>query len=131
MLGRRYCFLAAQCRSAVSGLGLAVLVAAAGLGPRDTIADDYLDAIQGEATKLSEEPSSAEAETAETAETASVPDDPQAAFEQELKGRYRGSYLFYRKLPVKSQQEVFDAYEQGASIKEVRRIILDRFAHSR
>lgn len=128
MLGRRYCFLAAQCRSAVSGLGLAVLVAAAGLVPRDTIADDYLDAIQGEATKLSEEPGSA---GAEAGETASVPDDPRAAFEQEIKGRYRGSYLFYQKLPVKSQQQVFEAYEQGASIKEVRRIILDRFAHSR
>ena len=88
--------------------------------------ETYLDAIQTEAAKLgggdTEEP-------AAPAEPAG--DDPQAAFERELEERYRGSYLFYKKLPAKSQEEVFNEYEGGASIEDVRKQIMSRFLHSR
>lgn len=41
------------------------------------------------------------------------------------------SYLFYTKLPVQSQEEVFLEYRDGAPIEEVRKTIMNRFLHSR
>ena len=88
--------------------------------------ETYLDAIQTEAAKLDG------GDTEEPASPAESPsDDPQAAFERELEERYRGSYLFYKKLPAKSQEEVFNEYEGGASIEDVRKKIMSRFLHSR
>lgn len=128
MLGRRFWYYAAQGNSVAFGVALGVLVAVAGLASGTTLADDYLDAIEGEAAKLSEDPAVSKEKTSEDAPST---DDPRAAFEKELKDRYRGSYLFYEQLPLRSRQEVFEAHEQGASVKEVRRIILNRFSHSR
>ena len=105
----------------------AVLVAAAFCFPGGALGDDsYLDAIQVEAQKLDEsaaQPSQPDAGDADAS--------PQGAFEQELETRYRGSYLFYKKLPAKSQEEVFLEYSGGASIDEVRKTIMNRFLHSR
>ncbi len=55
MLGCRFWFFLTQCTSAASGIALSLLIAATGLVPRAVPADDYLDAIEGEAAKLSEE----------------------------------------------------------------------------
>ena len=51
------------------------------------------------------------------------------AFEFELQERYTGSAVFYRKLPRRSQEEVYQDYRQGASISEVRKKIMNRFLH--
>lgn len=90
----------------------------------DVAADSYLDAIESEANKVNQpvedEPSSPDPGS-----------NDRTQFEQELEKRYRGSYLFYKKLPARSQQEVFSEYARGASIEEVRRTIMSRFLHSR
>lgn len=51
------------------------------------------------------------------------------AFEFELQERYTGSAVFYRKLPRRSQEEIYQDYRQGASISEVRKKIMNRFLH--
>ena len=68
-----------------------MLIVAAGLVPRAVPADDYLDAIEVEAAKLSEEPAAAKPEAEATDKAAPASDDPQARFEQELKGRSAGA----------------------------------------
>ncbi|MEW8395104.1 MAG: hypothetical protein AB2707_02980 [Candidatus Thiodiazotropha sp.] len=49
------------------------------------------------------------------------------AFEEDLKARYMGSFTFYKKLPRRSREEVFEEYKGGASIDEIRKKIMDRF----
>jgi hypothetical protein len=84
--------------------------------------DAYLDAIRTEADKL---------DAASVVAPARAAAEPAAGFEQELQARYRGTYLFYKKLPPKSQEEVLLEYQQGASIEDVRKTIMNRFLHSR
>jgi hypothetical protein len=89
----------------------------------------YLDAIQVEAEKL--DGGSAGDSEAAPAASGAADDQHRAGFEEELQGRYSGTYLFYKKLPAKSQEEVYLDYQQGASIEEVRKTIMNRFLHSR
>lgn len=87
--------------------------------------DSYLDAIELEAGARDGD------DIAEAGGGDSKSEDPRAAFELDLERRYRGSYLFYKKLPAKSQEEVFREFEGGASIEDVRKTIMNRFLHSR
>lgn len=89
----------------------------------------YLDAVQLEAEKL-DQPATAIASGAKSGSAATI-DEQVMKFDQELQARFRGSYLFYRKLPARSQEEVFVEYQQGASIEDVRKTILNRYLHSR
>lgn len=57
------------------------------------------------------------------------PDLSMDAFELELQERYTGSAVFYRKLPRRSQEEMYQEYRQGASISELRKKIMNRFLH--
>jgi hypothetical protein len=84
---------------------------------------DYLDSIQVEAQKLDGE--------AGVEAPAAVSDGPRVDFEHQLEQRYGGTYLFYKKLPEKSQEEVFLEYRAGASIEGVRTTIMNRFLHNR
>jgi hypothetical protein len=89
----------------------------------------YLDAIQLEAEKL-DQPVTAKADEAESGSATAV-DEQVMEFEQELETRFKGSYLFYKKLPARSQEEVFLEHQQGASVEDVRKTILNRYLHSR
>ncbi|MCG8037820.1 MAG: hypothetical protein JAZ19_12385, partial [Candidatus Thiodiazotropha taylori] len=51
----------------------------------------------------------------------------QVAFEEDLKSRYLGSYTFYKKLPRRAREEVYEEYKGGASIDEIRQKIMNRF----
>lgn len=53
----------------------------------------------------------------------------QEEFEANLKSRYLGSFTFYRKLPGRSQEEIYLDYKSGASIGDIRKKIMDRFLH--
>ena len=89
----------------------------------------YLDAIQLEAEKLDQPAPTAREEQdtgSDTMDNAEVRE-----FEQELEAQFRGSFLFYKKLPPRSQEEVFLEHQQGASIEDVRKTILNRYLHSR
>jgi len=113
----------------VSRIGFAVLSAILLALPLDSYPQSYLDAIRVEADKLDSgvSPEGGKAVTSEGADA----DDPRSKFEKELGDRYSGTYLFYQKLPKKSQEEVYLEYEGGASIDEVRKTIMNRFLHNR
>jgi hypothetical protein len=49
------------------------------------------------------------------------------AFEQLLADKYAGSSVFYRKLSLRQQEEIYDAYLSGMSIKEIRKKIVQRY----
>jgi len=57
-------------------------------------------------------------------------DEERVKFEDELEASYRGTYLFYKKLPAESQEEVFRERQQGASIEDIRKTIMSRYLHS-
>jgi hypothetical protein len=88
--------------------------------------DPYLSAISSEASKV-------EASEQPTLDTTGNEADEEAggidmqAFEEELKTSYQGSYTFYQKLPRRTREEVFQVYSDGASIEEVRDMIMQRF----
>lgn len=90
----------------------------------------YLDAIQVEAEKL-DDGTATNSDEVVSPSPAPDADGSLARFEKELEDSYRGSYLFYKKLPKKSQEEVYLEYQGGDSIEEVRNTIMDRFIHSR
>ncbi|PVV16582.1 MAG: hypothetical protein B6D77_00830 [gamma proteobacterium symbiont of Ctena orbiculata] len=86
--------------------------------------DPYLSAISIEAEKV---------ESTETTPKSEA-DDPGGgegpslqAFEDDLRASYMGSFTFYKKLPRRSREEVFEEYKGGASIDEIRKKIMDRF----
>lgn len=90
--------------------------------------DPYLSAISSEASKV-------EATEQPTLDTSGEQPKKEEggialqAFEEELKTSYQGSYTFYQKLPRRTREEVFQVYSSGASIDEVRKMIMDRFLH--
>ncbi len=90
--------------------------------------DPYLSAISQEAKKVEAEtqPTLAEpsADSGQTEDGLNM-----QAFEEDLKTRHKGSYTFYKKLPRRSQEEVFQEYHDGASIDEIRQTIMERFLH--
>ena len=91
--------------------------------------ESYLDAISVESEKLGDAPS-VNTEVTGRREPAAA-DGPVEQFEQELEARYKGTYLFYKQLPVKSQEEVFLEHQKGASVEDVRKTIMNRYLHSR
>lgn len=91
--------------------------------------NDYLDALRLEEEKLDETAGSGGADEPAPGLSA-VADEPLASFEQEFEASYRGTYLFYKKLPAKSKEEVFLEHQQGASIEDVRKTIMNRYLHS-
>ncbi|MET0060847.1 MAG: hypothetical protein AB2552_07205 [Candidatus Thiodiazotropha endolucinida] len=86
--------------------------------------DPYLSAISSEAEKVE----STETTTGSEVDDEDVVDGPSLkAFEEDLKASYMGSFTFYKKLPRRSREEVFEEYKGGASIDEIRKKIMDRF----
>ncbi len=90
--------------------------------------DPYLSAISQEAKKV-EAPSQPDSTATDDPVTQSEGELNLQAFEEDLKARYKGSYTFYKKLPRRTQEEVFLEYRDGASIDEIRKKIMDRFLH--
>lgn len=91
--------------------------------------ESYLDAISIEAEKLGGAPAGDQVTASQEADSAD--DERLITFEQDLEARYRGTYLFYKRLPIGSQEEVFVEHQQGASIEDVRTTIMNRYLHSR
>ncbi|MCG7982076.1 MAG: hypothetical protein JAY90_04900 [Candidatus Thiodiazotropha lotti] len=106
----------------------AILLTMLGLLAQPAVAqdDDYLSEISAEASKIdSKLPTQGEEKQDQdglTDESAA-----QIAFEEDLKSRYLGSYTFYKKLPRRAREEVYEEYKGGASIDEIRQKIMNRF----
>ena len=108
---------------------LVVLVCTVSAFP--VVADEYDDALAAEARKV-------EARSIDTEKGESVVEAlPQAAgdagdspsrdrFEALLRQRYAGTFTFYKKLPERSREEIFEEYRKGASMTVVRKKIIDR-----
>lgn len=99
-------------------------------------ADDYLSELDDEAKKVEASGIDAEPGT-DTVEapSPSVPSEParqeeqkasRKAFERQLREHYLGSYGFYKKLPERSREEVFQEYREGADMGKLRKKIIDR-----
>ncbi|MES9904102.1 MAG: hypothetical protein ABW168_15690 [Sedimenticola sp.] len=52
-------------------------------------------------------------------------------FEAQLQEKYTGSAVFYKKLELRSQEEIYGAYLGGASYTQVRKKIMDFFLQRR
>ncbi len=97
-------------------------------------ADDYLSEIDAEAKKLdasatTEARGGSGAETqvdAASVEPAVNGEVSRAEFERQLKEHYLGTFGFYKKLPERSREEVFDEYRRGADMGQLRKKIIDR-----
>ena len=83
--------------------------------------DDYLQSLEMESGKVEQ---GVDPEVA--AKSRSEMQVQRAAFETLLEEEYRGTYVFYKRLNERSRQEVFLRYAGGASMKEVREMIIDR-----
>ena len=112
-------------RVAVLGVLLAV-----GMSPAWS-ADDYLSELAVEAEKVDEHVIDPDAEAAkgDTGDPEGGDDAARAEFEKQLKEHYLGSYGFYRKLPERSRQEVFEEYRAGAGMDKIRKTIINRLLH--
>ncbi len=106
----------------VSALLLVGLLPAGFVGAAD--ADDYLKMLEAEATKVGT-PATA-VPTDENGSNADI-----GVFEDELKAHYSGTYAFYKKLPRRTQEEIYTEYSQGASIEDIRDKIYDRYLNNR
>jgi len=93
-------------------------------------ADDYLTEIEAETVKLdpglSYEKQPVGASSDNTAGQVSETESREK-FEKWLQEKYRGSFVFYSKLPQRSREEVFQQYTQGADLKVLRKTIVDRY----
>lgn len=85
--------------------------------------DDYLSALQQEAGKV-DKPVAGVASAEVAGDRLS-----RESFENELKEKYAGSAVFYSKLGPGSQEEIYQEYQSGATISELRKKIMDRFLH--
>ncbi len=89
--------------------------------------DDYLSALQQEAGKVGAKPS--ESTVGGTATDKGSERLSRESFENELREKYAGSAVFYSKLGAGSQEEIYQEYQSGATISELRKKIMDRFLH--
>jgi hypothetical protein len=113
---------------ATSGLGVLATLVAFTMAPRAS-ADAYTEAIKGEAQRIDARPG---APKPGAAGSPAAPQDAEAAaFERELEQRYRGTYLFYKQLPVRNQEEVLQAHRGGASFENIRKMVMDRYQSTR
>ena len=88
--------------------------------------DAYLKQIENEALKVQ-----TPGEELIDSQGASAAESDRGLFEKELERHYRGSYLFYKKLPQQSRNEIFREYERGASISDMRQEIMKHFLGSK
>lgn len=106
--------------------------------------DDYLSAIEAESKKIDargidareidgrenvDSPGSTDAGVSGDAEAGVAGEgvEKRNEFEAILAEKYHGSFIFYRKLPEHSRQEIIEEYQRGTSFVKIRKKIVDRF----
>lgn len=95
-------------------------------------ADDYLSELNAEADKIDARQIDGEAGPGGAVPgLAAIGGAPREGatrdgFEGLLKDKYLGTYGFYKKLPERSRQEIFQEYAGGAPMTDVRKKIIDR-----
>ena len=107
--------------------------------PLHAAEEDYLKAIEMETEKVERK---AEGDAGDGSQPSGMRDsvDPRIGggdgfssglsleeFEAELSEKYTGGAVFYKKLPRRNQEEVYQEYANGASYDQVRKKIMDRY----
>jgi len=99
-----------------------------------TFADDYLDSLEVESNKV-ESHSFEESKAGEQSDSFSEENalggsldnvELRKEFESHLSENNKGSFILFKKLPERSRQEVYDEFANGATMQEIRRLIVDR-----
>ena len=89
--------------------------------------DDYLKSLEAESTKIRSDPgATAPGADAGSSQGLSLTDAQRAEFEAYLEEKQKGTFAFYRKLPERSREEVFKSFVDGASMDDIRRMVIDR-----
>ncbi len=123
-----------------SVLGFLLVVGILGYSAVALSADDYLSALEAEAGKVDVELNEPDSATNPGTVSQSAEQGGQALqsqkkeglasqranFESLLKKHYFGTYGFYRKLPERSRQEVFEEYRRGVGMDKIRKKIVSR-----
>lgn len=86
--------------------------------------DDYLRAIDSEADKVGAQAPAGQVSYALAPGVTKRMSREQ--FETALHDGYTGTFEFYRKLADRSREEIYEDYRRGASIRDVRKKIIDR-----
>ena len=87
--------------------------------------DEFLRALEAEVDKI--EPTQQQEVAPNNAGSATNNSESRAQFEELLRERYHGSYVFYQKLPNRMQQEIYDDYANGESFAQLRKTIINRY----
>ncbi|WP_456378357.1 hypothetical protein [Thiolapillus sp.] len=108
--------------------GIVVLAAGSCLALSE---EEYLKYIEAEASRLSESSGTVRSDKENTAvgtgkKTAQL---THAEFGALLKEKHKGTYSFYESLLDKDKAEVYKAFSSGASMREIRRMIINRKLH--
>ncbi len=90
--------------------------------------EEYLKYIDAEASKLSEPSTSPvlRSDGVESLEAKDAAQLTQKEFERLLKAKAKGTYSFYESLVEKDKAEVYKSYVGGASMQQIRRMIINR-----
>lgn len=94
--------------------------------------DDYLRALEAEAGKVTAASPAAEHDSEQDSDTAAAGNAvpavrAQASFEALLESQYRGTFVFYKQLPVNVQEEFAAEFARGAPVAELRGKVVDRY----
>lgn len=97
-------------------------------------ADDYLSELAAEAARVEArkiDPAEGKVEVVAPPADQDHSDEPvrsvdRAAFESMLEQHYLGTYRFYKKLPERSREEIFEQYRRGVDIGVIRNKIVTR-----
>jgi len=86
--------------------------------------DDLLQSLEAEAQKVDAHPV-LEASMA-TSPSLDELQKQRAAFESDLQEHNKGTFAIYARLPERSREEVVRSYVDGASMDEIRQLVINR-----
>ena len=116
--------------TAVAAVLLMLMTLSAGWSTSALAADSYLDAIQEEASDLKVDSAVGidEPNTPQAADAGIPADLDQGGFENLLRARYIGSFMFYNKLSDADKKAVYDEYTSSKDIEVIRKKIIALFS---
>ena len=94
--------------------------------------DDYLKQLEAEAEKVDPTGGDAGGGTASSTDSPATAQSgagagSESAFESLLETQYRGTYAFYKQLPISTREEIYNRFVKGADMATVRELIVERY----
>ena len=114
------------CRFVLGGVALMGAMSAFG------VEEDFINYLNEEAARVDTPAAEISAGVGKSAPVAGEEREAaRRAFESGLERKNRGTWMFYRKLPRRYRDEIFEDHLRGASLEEVRAKIIRRYLHER